>query len=106
MANGFREHLPHIHVRGTASAEPYTYPHKVRGPEFNLPARNRGAHGDRLLADLQRAYEALDDLHNRRRAVGVAEDRGLYLELESDPGFELMLKSLDRSRDGIELVAV
>jgi hypothetical protein len=106
MANGFREHLPHIQVRGTANAEPYTYPREVRGPAFNLPARSRAGHSDRLLADLQRAYEALDDLHNRRHAVGVAEDRGLYLEFDSDPGFELMLKSLDRTREGIELVAV
>lgn len=106
MPNEPRRHLPHIHVRGTANAEPYTYPREVRGPTFNLPDRNRVAHSDKLLADLRRASEALDDLRNRRRAVGVAEDGGLYLEFESDPGFELMLKSLDRSRDGIELVAV
>jgi hypothetical protein len=36
----------------------------------------------------------------------MAEDRGLYLEFESDPAFDLMLKSLDRTLDGIELVAV
>src|SRR5712692_9807722 len=98
--------LPHLLVSGTARAEPYTYPREVRGPAFGLPSRSRIEHGDRLLAALDGARKALDDLRQRRRAVGIAEDRGLYLEFESDPGFELMLKSLDRVREGIELVAV
>jgi len=106
MANGPRQKLPHIQIRGTASAEPYTYPHEVRGPAFNVPSRDRASHSEKLLADLRRTSEALADLSTRRSAVGVAEARGLYLEFESDPGFELMLKSLDRNRQGIELVAV
>jgi Subtilase family len=101
-----RPPLPHLLVSGTARAEPYTYPHEVRGPAFGLPPRNRIEHSNRLLAALDRARQALDDLRQRRAAVGIAEDRGLYLEFESDPGFELMLKSLDRTREGIELVAV
>ena len=106
MATEQRPRLPHIHVRGTAQAEPYTYPYPVRGPAFNLPARNRVGHSNKLLQDLQRAAAALGVLHDNRRAVGVAEDRGIYLEFQSEPGFELMLKSLDRSKEGIELVAV
>jgi Subtilase family len=101
-----RQPLPHLLVRGTASPEPYTYPHKVRGQAFVLPSRSRAEHGDRLLSALSTARHSLEDLRQRRSAVGLAEDRGLYLEFESDPGFELMLKSLDRTRDGIELVAV
>jgi hypothetical protein len=101
-----RPPLPHLLVSGTARAEPYTYPHEVRGPAFGLPPRSRLEHSDRLLAALSSARQALDELRQRRGAVGIAEDRGLYLEFESDPGFELMLKSLDRTREGIELVAV
>ena len=101
-----RQPLPHLLVRGTANSEPYTYPREVRGPEFGLPGRSRAEHGDRLLASLAAARESLENLRERRSAVGIAEDRGLYLEFESDPGFELMLKSLDRARDGIELMAV
>lgn len=106
MAEEPRGPLPHIVVRGSAKSEPYTYPHKVRGPTFSLPPRERTRHGDRLLEALARIRDAADDLRDRRTAIGIAEDRGLYLEFESDAGFELMLKSLDRVREGIELVAV
>lgn len=101
-----RQPLPHLLIRGSARPEPYTYPRPVRGPAFPLPARSRAEHGDRLLAAMDTARQSLDELRRRRRAVGITEDRGLHLELESDPGFDLMLKSLDRTRDGIELVAV
>ncbi len=106
MAEEARKPLPHLLVHGTASAEPYTYPRKVRGPAFDLPSRNRAEHGERLLAALSTVRLSLEELRERRAALGIAEDRGLYLEFESDPGFELMFKSLDRMRDGIELVAV
>ncbi|MBZ0144628.1 MAG: S8 family peptidase [Rhodocyclaceae bacterium] len=100
------EPLPHLLLRGSAAAEAYTYPREVRGPGFSVPDRSRAEHGERLRVALAKARETLADLGQRRSAVGIAEDRGVYLELESDPGFELMLKSLDRARDGIELLAV
>jgi hypothetical protein len=102
-----RSAFPHLLVTGTAQAEPYTYPLEVRGgPKFALPPRNRREHADRLLASLDRVRQSVSGLHRRREVAGIAGDHGLYLELESDPGFELMLKSLDRTRDGLELVAV
>lgn len=98
--------LPHLLVRNSAEPEPYTYPRPVRGPTFLLPPRERGEHADRLLDAVARVRKSADQLQDRRRAAGIAEDRGLYLEFESDPSFELMLKSLDRVREGIELLAV
>jgi hypothetical protein len=106
MPDAPHRQLPHLHVRGTVTPEPYTYPHPVRGPAFNLPPRGRAEHAKQLLAALEHARGSLEDLGERRVAAGVAADQGLYLELESDVGFELMLKSLDRTREGIELVAV
>lgn len=100
------EPLPHFLLRGSAAAEAYTYPREVRGPAFSLPYRSQAEHGERLRLALAKARETLSDLGQRRSAVGIAEDKGVYLELESDPGFELMLKSLDRARDGMELLAV
>lgn len=106
MPNGQGPRRRHIHVEGTARTEPYTYPRPVRGATIQTPARGRAAHANGLLAALDQARRTLDDLHQQRSAAGVAEDRGLYLEFESDPDFELVLKSLDRRREGIELVVV
>ena len=106
MVNGRQDRRRHLHVEGTAQPEPYTYPRTPRGPSVQTPPRGRAGHANSLLCALDDARTALDDLHARRSAVGVAEDRGLYLEFESDPGFELVLKSLDRRTEGIELVAV
>lgn len=74
----------------------------------DLSSYLRAEHAARLSRALERARESLDDLRERRRAVGIAENRGVYLEFESDPGFELALGSLDRenTRPPIELVAV
>ena len=41
--------LPHLHVQGTATAEPYTYPRRVHGgPPLALLPRSRGEHADHL----------------------------------------------------------
>ncbi len=106
MPNGQRVHRRHIHVQGTAQAEPYTYPRPVRPASTQTPTRGRTAHADGLLAALDLARRALGELHQQRSAAGVVEERGLYLEFESDPGFELVLGGLDRRKQGIELVAV
>ena len=106
MANGERQRLPHLTVRLTANAEPYTYPRPVRGGTFRLPERGRREHAERLLGALARIREESEGLGDRRRAVGVADEGGVVLEFESDPEFELRLGSLERTREGIELLAV
>lgn len=109
MPNEPRQGLPHLYVRTPALTQPYTYPRRVGGTDpFKLPPRVRVEHAERLLSVLGRVSESLDDLRERRRAVGIAENLGLYLEFESDPSFELALKSLDRgdTKPPIELVAV
>ena len=109
MASEPRQGLPHLYVRTPALTQPYTYPRRVGGTDpFKLPPRVRAEHAERLLDILGRARESLDDLRERRTAVGIAENLGLYLEFESDPSFELALKSLDRreTKPPIELVAV
>lgn len=104
-----RRGLPHLHVREPSEIGPYTYPHGGGGGDsLVLPERLRAEHAEHLLGALDRARESLDDLRVRRRAVGIAENRGAYLEFESDPGLELALRSLDRTNTSppIELVAV
>jgi len=81
------------------------------GAKLTLPYRNRASHGTKLQQDLAAVRAQLTLLNQQRQAVGIQGDRGVYLELVSEPGFELALKSLDRRDRGqkkrhIELVAV
>ncbi len=52
----------------------------------------------------------LAEVDRERQAVGIQGDRGVYLEVASDPGFDLALKSLEHRRgkaeNHVELVAV
>lgn len=102
----------HLLVRNTATTRPYKYPKEVRGgPKLSLPYRNRAIHGAKLQQDLAAVRAQITLLDQQRQAVGIQGDRGVYLELASEPGFELALKSLDQRERGkkkrhIELVAV
>ncbi len=100
------ESLRHIIIENTATAEPYTYPRPSRGPTLNLPGRSRQSHGDFLLERLEAARHRAELLDQQRKAVGISGNRGLYLEFQSEPDFELAIDSLDRKRERIELVAV
>ncbi|MBI4705709.1 MAG: S8 family peptidase [Deltaproteobacteria bacterium] len=98
------KHRPHLIVESTARPQRYVHP-SGGGPKTRLPSYDREALGERLLRRLDAVRDELDAVHDRRRAVGVVGDRGLCLEFESAPEFELALKSLERSRLGIELFA-
>jgi hypothetical protein len=75
------------------------------GPKPRLPDRDRRAHGERLKRQLEAVQLQTAGLEQRRQAVGVPADRGLYLEFESEPRFELALKSLEHQGKGIELMS-
>jgi hypothetical protein len=90
----------HLIVRDTASAESFTSP-AAGGKKFRTKPVNRGAHGQALKQQLERALAEIE----RRRSVVTApeEPRGFYLEFASPPDFLLKLESLEYSRSGIEL---
>jgi hypothetical protein len=99
--------LRHIIVKNTAKTEPYTYPKEVRGgAKVELPTRSREAHGKVILRKLDQVRSEWRNVLLERKASGIIEDRGLYLEFQSESGFELALKSLERTRERIELVSV
>lgn len=68
--------------------------------------RSRAAHGKEILRKLDEVRSEWRNVLLERKASGIIEDRGLYLEFQSESGFELALKSLDRTRERIELVSV
>lgn len=99
------QRLRHLLITGTARTERYTSPRPGR-QKFSLPERNTPAHGAGLLRQIEDARAQAQAREETRTAVGILDRKGMYLEFESDPGFELALNSLESTRQGIELTAV
>jgi hypothetical protein len=90
--------LPHLLVTGTARTEPYSSP-KSASSKFNIPNRNRQAHGNTLISQVE----------NLKKKVIARKERivnGIHVTFESEPGFKLKLESLENKRAGIELMSV
>jgi hypothetical protein len=84
-----------------ARTEDFTSPRQGRD-NLKLPRRNRAEHGADLVAQL-------DDAEARARADQEGAEiapGGITLVFRSDPKFELALKSLESSQQGIELLNV
>ena len=62
-----------------------------------IPDRDRQSHSDFLFRKLQNAWAAAES----EQAVAHVARKGVYIEFKSDPGFDLVTKSLEdrRSRD-------
>ena len=104
MANGGR---PHIFVKETASKEQYSpRPAGGGGDDDNMPRRKRKEHGEKLIADLKKAWEESKKRREETSVIGMGTANGVYLQFKSDPNFELTLKSLEFKNQGVELLSV
>jgi Subtilase family len=93
--------LRHLLIQGTAQPQPYVYAKPVRGKPFPTPPRDAPAiHGERLAAALRGAVADLNQ-HPEPAAQGV---EFVPITLRSDPGFKLLLDSLDNNT--VQLVNV
>jgi len=97
--------LPHLLIPDTARIEPYT-PVLSRAKIFKLPPRQRQTHGQNLLHQFDRLRKESDTLIAEQKAFGIDAGNGIYIQFESEPGFELKFESLEAIRSGIELLAV
>lgn len=95
----------HIFLRASGQPVPYTTPTR-RGPQRNIPQRNRQEHAEWLQQRLIRARRTDQENMQARRAVALPVRDGLYLEFESAPDCVLTLKSLEDRRAHIRLVNV
>jgi len=96
------EELKHLFPKGTAATEQYTFPRKVRGPEFKVPPRDdRVGHAAKLVTEIRSAEQTA----RKESEAKPDEERpeGVVLDFCSDPGFKLRLESLEVRRSGIEL---
>ena len=89
----------------TAHTEIYS-PINQSGPKHKHPLRDRQQHGQDLLAKLEQIRTESIEIGIDQAAFGIDTGNGIYLQFESDAGFDLKLESLESSKEGIELVAV
>jgi hypothetical protein len=92
----------HIRIERTPSAEPYIYPRKVVSAEFKCPPRDRTVHAQQLQEQLRGVQAAAAAAHPGQ----PVESYSIAVEFWSDPGFELMLDSLENRQQGIEVACV
>jgi Subtilase family len=95
----------HLVVTGFSQTELFTSP-RARGSEYALPPRERRVHGQRLLAQVRAVEAAAPRRIEQQRAVGVDVGTGVYVQFESDPGFQLPTESVANAQQRIELLSV
>ncbi len=95
--------LSHLRLENTAHTLPYTSTQRDGG-DFRLPPRDRVPHAQRLITELQRARTQVDAARQQQAAVNE-EINGYPFAIRSETGFGLRLESLDRRRDGMELLS-
>src|SRR5262245_18553546 len=101
---GSSQPLHHIILYDQGSSEKFTTPNSG-GPRFLFKPRDRQKHGQALKDQLQEASRKAQEQALNISSEQIAE-KGCYIEIESDPDYELKLESLKGERQGIRLVAV
>ena len=51
-------------------------------------------------------YKLFESIIKEQKAFGIDAGNGIYIQFESEPGFDLKFESLEAIRSGIELLAV
>ncbi len=107
MVENSKERLPHLLINNSATAESYSRPQRAMGgAEVNTPARNRQAHAEQLIDQIQQIQSQEPAIIDLQKAFGLDVCNGIYLAFESEPDFELKFPSLEYQRSGIELCSV
>jgi hypothetical protein len=71
-----------------------------------IPRRNIQQHGQFLRRQLDQVWRQAQQMVERRQAVALPTRSGVYIEFRSDPGEDLVSKSLEDMRQGIRLLSV
>jgi hypothetical protein len=85
-----RERFRHIVLIHPPAEEDFTSI-GLRGRKKRIPGRDRQFHSDFLSRKLQNAWAAAES----EQAVAHVARKGVYIEFKSDPGFDLVTKSLE-----------
>lgn len=97
MAN---ERYPHLFLPGpTETHDDYRSPRRG-GSSPRLRVQDRAEHAEYISGQLESAWQTA----GARQAVAHANRQGVYLEFSSEPGFDLILNSLENRTSGIRLL--
>jgi hypothetical protein len=96
-----QERYRHIFLPGPPVTRRFTSP-QHGGSSPRIPDRDRAQHARLVEERLRAAWQAAEN----RQAVAHADRHGVYLDFYSEPGFDLVLKSLEARRSGIRLLNV
>lgn len=97
---------PHLFDPNAAARHDFRTPRPGRGKTLSLQARNRAQHAANLLRQLDDIGEETEHRVTAQKAEGVDAGNGVYLQFDSEPGFDLKFESLEFGPSGIELCAV
>jgi len=96
------DRFEHLFLPGPSERrEDYSSPRRG-GAEPRLKPQDRTTHAEYVKSALQQAQTVAV----KRQAVVRSERQGIYLEFSSEPGFDLVMKSLEAKHAGIKLLNV
>lgn len=95
------ERYRHIFLPGPNQTQPFTNPRRGGEPP-RIPHRDPAGHGFYLMRRLESAWRE----DKERRAVAHPGRNGVYIDFVSEPGFDLIIKSLESLQSGIRLLNV
>jgi hypothetical protein len=84
------EHYRHIFLAGPNRTQQFTNP-RGGGLAPAIPPRDRAGHSKFLCQQIKNAWRDCDN----RQAVVHVERQGAYIDFVSEPGFELVIKSME-----------
>ncbi|SDM98256.1 Serine protease, subtilisin family [Daejeonella rubra] len=92
MADNFNR--PHLSIEGFTNSEQYKYP-KTVVVTFPVKPRNRAAHGNRILHQLETVRNQFNLEKDVLLPENIIRDDAIYVEISSDWGFELKFDQLN-----------
>jgi hypothetical protein len=97
---------PHLFIPTTGETSRFTSPSTGPRERINLPARERAAHAQTLIEQLEEISPQAAARAEEQRALGLDAGTGIYLRFDSEPNFPLKFESLDLIKSGIQLCTV
>jgi hypothetical protein len=90
--------LPHLKFDGFFQSKTYNYPKKI-SIDFPQVQRDRAAHGNALLQQLNNVRERFEIARDEPLPLNIVRDEAIYVEFISEFNFSLKFESLTQERD-------